>query len=39
LRLWTDDYNSVLPLLRWKDDKKDDTPDQKKDEKGNPPPK
>jgi len=37
LRLWTDDYNSVLPLLRWKDDKKDDTPAEKKDEKGNPP--
>lgn len=44
LRPWTDDYNSVLPLLRWKekqddtdDEKKDDTQQEKKD--GNPPPK
>jgi hypothetical protein len=37
VRPWTDDYNSVLPLLNWKSNKEDDeeaeAPDDKKDDK------
>jgi spermidine synthase len=46
VRPWTDDYNSVLPLLNWKsrkeddeDESPDDKKDEKKDEKATPPPK
>jgi hypothetical protein len=28
LRLWTDDYNSVLPLLIWKEEKKEETKEE-----------